>query len=134
MSEMWKGMNKLQNKLKCKTTAMPQSIKIGNTLIKFPQSICNKIDEHFLTICEKLSANVKSVAEQGYKKFLGKRDMSSIVIQPIDEHKEVKILAGLRKNKSPDRTDILVTLIKKDSKFEATRYLSNFFKQNIKQL
>ena len=75
MSEMWKGMKKLQNKLKCKTTAMPQSIKIGNTLIKFPQSICNKIDENFLIICEKISANVKSVAEQGFKKFLGKRDV-----------------------------------------------------------
>ena len=60
--------------------------------------------------------------------------MSSIVIRTIDEHKEVKILAGLRKNKSPDRSDILVTLIKKDSKLEAVRYLSNLFKQNIKQL
>ena len=51
---------------------MPQSIKIGNTLIKFPQSISNKINEHFLTIGEKLSTNVKSVVEQGFKKFFGK--------------------------------------------------------------
>ena len=55
------------------------------------------MNEHFVTIGKKLSANVKSTTEQGFKKFLGKRQMSSIVLRPTDEHEVIEILAGLSK-------------------------------------
>ena len=123
-SETWKVINKLLRKPKRKTTAMPQSIKIGIKSIECPESICYKMNEHFVTIGKKLSANVKSTIEQGFKKFLGKRQMSSIVLRPTDEHEVVEILAGLSNNKSPGYIDIPVTLIK-ESKFVIGRYLSN---------
>ena len=65
-----------------------------------------------MTIDEKLSANMKSKTEEGLKKFLGKQQMSSIVLRPTDEHEVIKILAGLSYNKSPGYIDIPVTLIK----------------------
>ena len=122
--ETWKVINKLLRKPKRKTTAMPQSIKIGIKSIKCPESIFNKMNEHFVTIGKKLSANVKSTTEQGFKKFLGKRQMSSIVLRPTDEHEVIEILASLSNNKSPGYIGIPVTLIK-ESKFVIGRYLSN---------
>ena len=86
-SETWKVVNKLLRKPKRKTAAMPQSIKIGKKSIKCPESICNKMNEHFVIIGEKLSANVQSTSEQGFKKFLGKRQMSSIVLRQTDNTK-----------------------------------------------
>ena len=70
------------------------------------------MNEHFVTIGKKLSANVKNTTEQGFKKFLGKRLMSSIVLRPTDEHEVIKIFSGLSNNKSPGYFDIPVTLIK----------------------
>ena len=59
-SETWKVINKLLRQQKRKTTAIPQSIEIGKKSIKSPESIYNKMNEHFVTIGEKLSAKVKS--------------------------------------------------------------------------
>ena len=58
------------------------------------------MNEHFVAIGEKLSANVKSTTEQRFEKFLGKRQMSSIGLRSTDEHKAITILAGLSNNKS----------------------------------
>ena len=124
-------INKLQRKQKRKTTAMPQSIKIGKKSIKCPESVCKKMNEHFLTIGEKLSAKVKSATEQGFKKFLGKRQMSSIALRPTDKHEVIVILAGLSNNKSPGYIEIRVIVIK-GSKFVIARYLSNLFNRYIK--
>ena len=100
-SETWKVINKLLRKQKRKTTAMPQSIKIDKKSIKCSESICNKMNEHFVTMGEKLSVKVKSTTEQGLKKFLGKRKMSLIVLRPADVQEVIEILAGPSNNKSP---------------------------------
>ena len=73
---------------------------------------------------------MKSTTKQGFKKFLEKRQMSSIVLRPTDEHEVIKILIGLSNNISPGYIDIPVTLIK-ETKFVITRYLLNLFKKYI---
>ena len=88
------------------------------------------MNKHFVTIGKKLSANVKSTTKQGFKKFLGKRQMSSIVLRPTDEHGLIEILAGLSNSKSPGYIDIPVTLIK-DSKFVIGRDLSDLLNKCI---
>ena len=58
VSETWKVISKLPDccvyKLKYKTTALPQSIKIGKKSSKCSESICNKMNEHFMMTDEKL--------------------------------------------------------------------------------
>ena len=54
-----------------------------------------------------------TATEHGFKNFLGKRQMSSFVLWPSDEHEVIEILAGLSNNKSPSYIDIPVTLIKR---------------------
>ena len=103
---------------------MPQSTEISKQLIKCPESICNKMNEHFATIGEKICANLKRTTEHGFKKFLGEWPISSIVLRPTDEHEITGILAGVSNNKSPVYIDIPVTLRKK-SKFVIARYLLN---------
>ena len=98
--ETWNAISKLLQKPKRKTTAMPQSTEIGKQLIKCPESICNTMNERFVTIGEKIWANLKRTTEQGFKKFLGERPISSIVIRPTDEHEIIGILAGVSNNKS----------------------------------
>ena len=46
--------------------------------------------------------------------------MSSIVLQPTDEHEVIKILAGLSNSKSQGYIDITVTLLK-ESKFKSCK-------------
>ena len=103
---------------------MPQSIEIGKQLVKCPESICNTMNERFVTIGEKIWANLNRTTEQGFKKFLGERLISSIVLRPTDEHGIIGILASVSNNKLPVYIDILVTLIK-TSKFVIARYLLN---------
>ena len=68
-SEAWNTISKLLRKPKRKTTAMLQSTEIGKQLIKCPESICNKMNEHFATIGEKICANLKRTTEHGFKNF-----------------------------------------------------------------
>ena len=109
---------------------MLQSIKGPEKSIKQSESICNELNEHCVTIGEKLSDNVKNATEQVFKRFKGKQQTSSIVLRPTDEHEVIKILAGQSNNKSPGCHDISVTLLK-GSKFVVARYISKLLNKHI---
>ena len=65
---------------------MPQLTQIGSKPTRCPQTIFSKIIEHFVAIGKKFSANVKTTTKQGFKMFLGKRQMSSIVLRATVMH------------------------------------------------
>ena len=85
-------------------------------MITSPQIICDKTNDHFVKIGEKLSAILTTSNKLHYKNFLGKRQTSSIMLKPIDEYEIAGIIASLNNHKSSGYNDIPVTLIK-ESKF-----------------
>ena len=106
---------------------MPRLIKAYDKTITSPQEICKEMNRHFVEIGKKLSAKVP-VAESDlhYKRFLGKRQPSSIVLHATNEHEVIEIIAGLNCNKSSGYIDIPTALIKK-SKYLIARPLATAF-------
>ena len=91
---------------------MSQQLKVNKKAITNPLEIFNEINKHFVEIGEKLSAKVPILNndEQLFRRFLGKRQSSSIVLQSTDEHEIIKIIAGLNCRKSTGYIDIPTTL------------------------
>ena len=108
--------------------ARPHTIKVNSNMISCPQKICQEINEHFVKIGEKLSANLHDGKGKTYPKFLGKRNLSSIVIQPTDEYKVIQTISSLNNRKSPGSIDIPISLIK-EAKFVIAGYLTNSFNE-----
>ena len=81
-------------------------------MISCPQKICQEMNEQLVKIGEKLSANLPDVKDKTYLKFLGKQNLSSIVIQPTDEYEVIQIISSLNNRKSPGAIDIPISLIK----------------------
>ena len=71
------------------------------------------MNQHFATIGENLAAKSTNPA-RNYKhfKFFGKRNPSSIVLQPTDVYEIVEIIFSINDHKSPDYLDILIRIIK----------------------
>ena len=104
---------------------MPQQLKVNKKTITNPLEICDEINKHFVEIDEKLSAKVPMFNndEQSFRRFLGKRQSSSIVLQSRDEQ---EIIAGLNCRKFTRYIDIPTALFK-ESKFLISRYLARVF-------
>ena len=79
--DIWKLINRLFRKHSPKTE-MPQQLKVNKKTISNPLEICNEKNKHFVEIGEKLSAKVPMLNndEQSFRRFLGKRQSSSIVL------------------------------------------------------
>ena len=128
-ADTWKNINQLLGKNKPKST-VPSFVKVGDETITEPTEICNKLNEHFVTIGEKLGSKSSDQKGQNYRQYLGKRHVSSVVLQPTDEHEIIEIISGVNVNKSPGYIDIPVILIKK-SKFLISQYLATSFNSSI---
>ena len=124
-----KNINQLLRKNKPKST-IPSLVKIGDKTIADPTEICNKLNEHFVTIGEKLGSKSIFQNDQKYRKYLGKRHVSSVILQPTHAYEIMEIITGLDINKSPGYIDIPVILIKK-SKFLISHYLATSFNECI---
>ena len=114
-SDTWKHVNQLLRR-STPNSAMPHTIKVNSNMISSPQKICQEMNEHFVKVGEKLSADLPDVKDKTYLKFLGKRNLSSIVIQPTDEYEVIQIISSLNNRKSPSAIDIPISLIK-EAKF-----------------
>ena len=114
-SNTWINTYQLLSKNKPKLT-VPSFIKVGDETITDQTEICNKLNEHFVTIREKLGSKSSDQKSQNYRQYLGKRHVSPVVLQPTDVLKIMEIIAGLNVNKPPGYVDLPVILIKK-SKF-----------------
>ena len=86
-SDTWKLINRLIRKHTSRAE-MPLKLKVNEKKISNPLESCDEINKHFVEIGEKLSAKVSMLysAEQSFRKFLGKRQSSSIVLQSTDKH------------------------------------------------
>ena len=126
-SDTWKCINQLLRKTKPKTT-VPNTIHADGQVITSPQSICEKLNDHCVKIGEKLSDKLASNCETNHKKYLGKRQMSSIVLKPADEYEIAELIAGLNSQKSPGYLDIPIVLLK-EAKFLIARYLADSFNE-----
>ena len=102
------------------------TLQVEGRIITSPQIICDKINDHFVKIGEKLSATSTTSNKLHNKNFLGKRQTTSILLKPTDEYEIAGIIASLDNHKSSGYIDIPVTLIK-ESKFLIVRYLANAF-------
>ena len=91
---------------------IPNAVKEDSKTISDPTQICNKINEHFVTVGKKLSCNMTAPKNKNFLKYLGKRQVSSVVLQPTDAFEVIETIAGFKDSKSPGCIDILVTLIK----------------------
>ena len=125
--DTWKCINQLLRKTKPKTS-VPNTIHADGQVITSPQSICEKLNDHFVKIGEKLSDKLASNRETNHKKYLGKRQMSSIVLKPTDEYETVELIAGLSNQKSPGYLNIPVVLLKK-AKFLIAHSLADSFNE-----
>ena len=74
------------------TAVMPITIKSNRTQ---NYSICNKINEHFVQIGEKLGVQINKINDKAYTNFLGKRRCSSVYLQPTDSQEIIEIIACL---------------------------------------
>ena len=128
-SNTWKNINQLLRKNKPKST-VPSLVKVGDKTITDPTEICNKLNEHFVTIGEKLGSKSIFQNDQNYRKYLGKRHVSSVILQPTHAYEILEIITGLDINKSPGYIDIPVILIK-ESKFLISHYLATSFNECI---
>ena len=126
-SDTWKYVNQLLRKTKPKSS-VPCTLQVEGRMITSPQIICDKINDHFVKIGEKLSATLTASNKLHYKNFLGKRQTTSIMLKPTDEYEIAGIIASLDNHKSSGYIDIPVTLIK-ESKFLIARYLANAFNE-----
>ena len=54
-------------------TSIPNAIHADGHLITSPQNICEKLNDHFVKIGEKLSDKLARNREMNHKKYLGKR-------------------------------------------------------------
>ena len=131
-ADTWKYINQLLKKTKSKTT-LPHTIETDGKLITSPQNICNEINKHFVKIGEKLAANSNNSSihqSNQHFTFLGKRIVSSIVLQPTDVYEIIEIISSLKDHKSPGYIDISVHIIK-ESKFLISDYLANSFNESL---
>ena len=95
-TDTWKLINRLLRKHTPKAE-MPQQLKVNKKTITNPLEICKEINKHFVEIGEKLSAKVPMLNndEQSFRRFFGKWQSLSIVLQSTDEHEIVEIIYGL---------------------------------------
>ena len=115
-AETWNLINQLLHRSEPKAE-MLRLIKAHGKTVTSPQEICSKMNRHFVEIGEKLSAKVP-VAESDLhcKRFLGKRQPSSIVLHATNKHEVIEIIAGLNSNKLSGYIDIPTAVIK-ESKY-----------------
>ena len=92
-SDTWKHINQLLRKSIPKSS-LPQTIKVKGKLIS-PPTICEELNQHFVSIGEKLSAYQNQKFDKNYIKYLRNRQSSSIILQPTDEFEIVKTIAGM---------------------------------------
>ena len=128
-ADTWKCINQLLRKTKPKTT-LRKTIETDGKLITSPQNICNEINKHFVKIGKKLAANSSFHQSKQHFTFLGKRNVSSIVLQPTDVYEIIEIISSLKDHKSPGYIDIPVRIIK-ESKFLISDYLANSFYESL---
>ena len=107
-------------------SSLPQTIKVEGKLISSPPTICEELNQHFVSLGEKLSANQNQKLDKNCIKYLPNRQSSSIILGPKDEFEIVKTNAGMNIHKSPGRIDIPVILVKK-AKFLIARFLARKF-------
>ena len=89
------------------------------------------MNQHFAKIGEKLAAKSTNPAQNyNHFKFFGKRNPSSIVLQPTDVYEIVEIISCLNDHKSPGYLDIPICVIK-ESKYLIAGYLSDSFNECI---
>ena len=111
-ADTWDLINQLLHKSKPKAE-MPRHLKVDDKTITNPLDICNAMNRHFVEIGEKLSTHVPSTTNDlNYKRYLKRRQSSSIVLQTTNEHEVLEIITGLNSCKSPGYIDIPTTLFK----------------------
>ena len=89
------------------------------------------MNQHFARIGEKLAAKSTNPAQNyNHFKFFGKRNPSSIVLQPTDVYEIVEIISSLNDHKSPGYLDIPIRIIK-ESKYLIAGYLADSFNERI---
>ena len=92
-------MNSLLRKRKRKPT-LPQTIKVDGQTFTFSENICDKMSQHFAAIGEKLAAeSINHDQSKNHLNILGKRNLSSIVLQPTDAYEIVEIISSLNDHK-----------------------------------
>ena len=129
-SDTWNYINLPLRKRKRKPT-LPQTIKVDGQTFTSPEKICDKMNQRFATIGEKLA--VKSInhdQSKNHLNFLGKRDLSSIVLQPTDAYEIVEIISSLNDHKSPGYLDLPICIIK-EAKFLIAEYLADSFNESL---
>ena len=126
-TDTWKLINRPLRKHAPKAE-MPQQLKVNKKTITNSLEICNEINKHFVEIGEKFSAKVPMLNndEQSFRRFLGKRQSSSIVFQSTDEHEIIEIIADLNCSKFTGYIDIPTALFE-ESKFLISRHLARVF-------
>ena len=126
----WNYMNLLLRKGKPKSI-LPQTIKVDDQTFTSPEKICNKMNQHFATIGEKLAAkSINHDQSKNHLKFLGKHNLSSIVLQPTVAYEIVEIISSLNDHKSPGYLDIPIRIIK-EAKFLIAEYLADSFNKSF---
>ena len=124
-SDTWKHLNQLLRKSIPKSS-LPQTIKVEGKLISSLPTIYEELNQHFISIGEKLRANQNQKFDKNYIKYLRNRQSSSIILRPTDVFDIVKTIAGMNIHKSPGHIDIPVILIK-EAKFPFARFLARLF-------
>ena len=94
-------MNQLLRKNKL-SAAFPQSLKVNGKMITWSQQISFELKKHFAEVEEKLSDKLQQTTQKDkHKKFLGTRQISSIVVQPTGNYKVMGIITRLDSQKFP---------------------------------
>ena len=124
-SDTWKHISQLLRKSIPKSSS-PQTLKVEGKLISSPPTIRNELNQHFVSIGEKLIANQTQKFDKDYIKYSRHRQTSSIILRPTDKFKIFETIAGLNIHKLSGLINISVILIK-EVKFLIARFLPRSF-------
>ena len=111
--KIWKGINELINRSKCKNTDKIQ-LRINNNIINDDNMIANHFNQYFTSIASNLVDKLGTTTSN-YSNYLKNPNSKSFFVTPVVSNEVQSVINNLDENKSADSYDLPPKLIKLSS-------------------
>ena len=111
--KIWKGINELINRSKCKNTDKIQ-LRINNNIINDDNMIANHFNRYFTSIASNLVDKLGTTTSN-YSNYLKNPNSKSFFVTPVVSNEVQSVINNLDENKSADSYDLPPKLIKLSS-------------------
>ena len=111
IKKVWQGIKGIIN-IKAKDQNSPNCIEVDNQLITDNKEICNKFNDYFSTVADKILAKNKTPILQRFDKFLPKSNPNSFVFEPSTPNEVFLLITKLNINKGTGPNGIPTDILK----------------------